>query len=98
MPQFFVAGGSYLSPLGREKFDLFSPGPGEPPYVMVEGVMDYFKLIWQDAHLYRVDPDYTLTLVAASFKALERGIKAPARVVPDEALREKLSKLTVTSS
>jgi hypothetical protein len=57
---------------------------------MINGVMPYFKMIWQDAHLYRVEQDYTLVLVAPSPEALQRGIKAPERVTPDANLLEKL--------
>ena len=57
---------------------------------MIDGVMDYFRLIWQNAHLYRVEDDYTLTLVVPSPDALQCGIKAPGRVCPDVNLLEKL--------
>jgi hypothetical protein len=57
---------------------------------MIDGVMDYFRLIWQNGHLYRVEDDYTLTLVAPSPDALQYGIKAPERVWLDANLLEKL--------
>ena len=88
--EYFVAGGTYTNQKGEEWFDLMCPGPGEPPYVMIDGVMDYFKLIWQNAHLYRVEADYTLSLVAPSPEALQFGVKAPERVRPDANLLEIL--------
>jgi hypothetical protein len=90
MSEYFVAGGTYQTPMGQDRFNLVCPGPGEPPFVMINGVMPYFKMIWQDAHLYRVEQDYTLVLVAPSPEALQRGIKAPERVTPDANLLEKL--------
>lgn len=90
MSEYFVAGGSYQNPMGKERFDLVSPSPGEPPLVMAGSVMDYFRIIWENAHLYRVEKDYTLALIVASPEALKRGIKAPARVTPDTHLLEKL--------
>ena len=90
MNEYFVAGGTYKNLEGEECFDLVCPGPGEPPYVLVDGVMDYFRLVWKDAHLYRVEDDYTLTLVAPSPEALQWGVKAPERVRPDDNLLEKL--------
>jgi hypothetical protein len=75
---------------GESWFDLACPGPDEPPYVMAEGIEPFFKLIWQNAHLYRVEEDYTLVLVAPSLEALQWGIEAPERVRPDENLLEKL--------
>lgn len=93
MTDYFVAGGIYTNPLGQEKFELAAPGPGEPPYLMVGGVMTYFQVLWENAHLYRLNPDYSLSLVAASPTALERGIKAPPRIEPPRSLRQKLQKL-----
>jgi hypothetical protein len=91
MNKYFVAGGTYTNLKGEERFDLVCLGPGEPPYVMVVGVMDYFnRLIWQNAHLYRVEGDYSLSLMAPSPEALEWGVKAPERVWPDANLLEKL--------
>ncbi len=91
MNKYFVAGGIYTNLNGEEWFDLVCPGPGEPPYIMVVGVMDYFnKLIWQNAHLYRVEDDYSLSLVAPSPEALQWGVKAPELVWPDANLLEKL--------
>jgi hypothetical protein len=93
MNEYFVAGGTYTSLEGEERFDLVCPGPGEPPYVLIEGVMDYFRVIWQSAHLYRVEDDYSLTLVAPSPGALSWGVKAPERVTPDVYLLQQLQKV-----
>jgi hypothetical protein len=89
---YFVAGGTYTNLKGEELFDLVCPRPGEPPYVMTDGVMRYFRLIWQNAHLYRVEADYTLSLVAPSAEALQRGVQAPERIIPDAVLLQKLHK------
>ncbi len=89
---YFVAGGTYTNLKGEELFDLVCPGSGEPPYVMNDGVMSYFRLIWQNAHLYRVEADYTLSLVTPSPEAIQLGVKAPQRVTPDKALLQKLQK------
>jgi hypothetical protein len=93
MNEYFVAGGIYKNLKGEECFDLVCPGPGEAPYLMVGGVMDYFRLVWQNAHLYRVEDDYSLTLVAPSPEALQMGVKAPERVTPGAALLEQLQKV-----
>jgi hypothetical protein len=93
MNEYFVAGGSYKNLKGEERFDLVCPSPGEPPYVLIGGVMAYFRLIWQNAHLYRLEDDYSLTLVAPSPEALQWGVKAPERVTPDATLREQLQKV-----
>ena len=93
MTECFVAGGTYKNLQDEEYFALICPSTGELPYVMVGGVMDCFKLLWQDAHLYRLEVDYTLTLVAPSPDALQRGVKAPERVWPDEDLLMKLQAL-----
>jgi hypothetical protein len=93
MSEYFVAGGTYKNHEGEERFDLGCPGPGEPPYVMIAGVMDYFRLVWQNAHLYRVEDDYSLTLVAPSPEALQLGVQAPERVTPGAALLEQLQKV-----
>ncbi len=90
MSEYFVAGGTYQTPMGQDRFNLVRPGPGELPFIMIDGVMSYFKLIWQDAHLYRVEQDYTLVLVASSPEALQKGIKAPPRVRPDATLLKNL--------
>jgi hypothetical protein len=91
MNDYFVAGGTFKNPEGTEWFDLVCPAPGEPPYVLIEEeVMGYFMLVWQDVHLYRVENDYTLSLVVLSQEALQWGIQAPERVKPDEELVEKL--------
>jgi hypothetical protein len=75
MNEYFVAGGTYTNLKGEERFDLVCPGPGEPPYVMVDGVMDYFRMVWQKAHLYRVENDYSLTLVAPLLKPCKWGYR-----------------------
>ena len=90
MSEYFVAGGTYSSLTGEDHFNLVCPAPGEPPYVMIDGVTDYFRLIWQDAHLYRVEDDYTLTLVAPSPEALQLGVGAPEKVWPDANVLKKL--------
>ena len=90
MSEYIVAGGTYKNHEGEEWFDLVCPGPGKPPYVMGEGVIGYFRLVWQNAHLYRVEDDYTLSLVAPSPEALQWGVKAPERVTPNANLRETL--------
>jgi len=90
MSEYFVAGGTYQNLKGKERFDLVCPGSGEPPYVMVDGIMDYFRMVWQNAHLYRVEDDYSLSLVAPSPEALQRGVKAPEKVKPEANLVEKL--------
>ncbi len=92
MSKYFVAGGIYKDLKGEECFDLVCPGPGELPYVMVVGVMDYFnRLIWQNAHLYRVEDDYSLSLVAPSPEAMQWGVGAPEKV---RACRKLTGKIT----
>jgi hypothetical protein len=90
MSIYIVAGGIFKNEEGEERFDLICPGPGQPPYVLGEDVLGYFKLIWQSSHLYRVEDDYTLSLVVVSPEALEWGVKAPELVTLDEELRERL--------
>jgi hypothetical protein len=90
MNEYFVAGGTYTNLKGEDYFDLVCPGPGEPPYVMVDSIMDYFRLVWQNAHLYRVEADYTLSLVAPSPEALQLGVKAPERIRLDANLVKRL--------
>jgi hypothetical protein len=90
MSEYFVAGGIYKNHKGEEWFDLIHPGPGNSTYVMIDGVLGYFMLEWQNAHLYRVEDDYTLVLVALSPKALQWGVEAPERVMPNANLLEKL--------
>ncbi len=90
MGTYLVAGGIFQDLDGNELFSLVCPGPGELPYVMKAGMKPYFKLIWQNAHLYRVEEDYTLALVDSSPEALEWGVMAPERVTPDPALCKKL--------
>ena len=50
----------------------------------------HFKLIWENAHLYQVEDDYTLTLVDLSPQALDWGVLGPERVTPDPVLFKKL--------
>jgi|UniRef100_A0A7V6DQT4 hypothetical protein len=90
MTECFVAGGIYKNLKGEEYFALVCPSSGELPYILVGGVMDYFKILWQDAHLYRLEDDYSLTLVAPSPEAMQWGVKAPERVWPDQNLLIKL--------
>ncbi len=90
MGTYLVAGGIFQDLDGNELFTLVCPGPGELPYVMEEGDSSYFKLIWQNAHLYEVEEDYTLALVAPSPEALQWGVMAPERVTPDPVLFKKL--------
>jgi hypothetical protein len=90
MTEYFVAGGLYLDFEGHEHFTLLGPNPEEPPFLMIDGVKRYFGRLSHHAHLYRVEPDYTLSLVAPSNQALAWGIKAPERVTLD---REALKKL-----
>jgi hypothetical protein len=86
----FVVGGIYHDLNGNEMFSLVCPSSGEVPYSMGEGIKPYFQLIWQNAHLYRVEADYTLSLEALSPEALQYGIKAPESVTPNVDLMEKL--------
>jgi hypothetical protein len=90
MTEYFVAGGVYLDFEGNEHFTLLSPNREEPPFLMINGVKRYFGRLSQHAHLYRVEPDYTLSLVAPSNQALAWGIKAPERVTLDREVLEKL--------
>ena len=89
MGEYFVAGGVFQK-LQGEEFDLVSPGPGESPYVLPDSIMDYFRKLSANAHLYRVEADYSLTLVASSPEALKRGVQAPEKVRPDARLTAKL--------
>ncbi len=90
MTTYLVAGGIFPGRQGEERFTLVCPSSEELPYVFEDGVMSYFKLIWQHAHLYRVEDDYTLALRAFSPEAIHWGVKAPERVTPDTDLLEKL--------
>jgi len=85
-----VAGGIFQDLEGNELFTLLCPSTGDLPYVMDDGLKPYFKLIWQNAHLYQVEEDYSLTLAALSPEAVEWGIKAPERVTLEKNLCEKL--------
>ena len=90
MSTYLVAGGVFQDLDGNELFSLVCPGPEELPYVMKEGMKPYFKLIWQNAHLYQVEEDFTLALVDSSPEALQWGVMAPERVTPDPGLHKKL--------
>jgi hypothetical protein len=57
---------------------------------MIDGVRQYFGRLSQQAHLYRVEADYSLSLVAPSSQALAWGIKAPERVTLDQEALKKL--------
>jgi hypothetical protein len=74
---------------GHEQFTLTCPSTTKLPYVMIDDIMQYF-IMWQSTHLYRVENDYTLTLLAPSPEALQYGLKAPERVWPDASLLKKL--------
>ena len=90
MSTYLVAGGVFQDLDGNELFSLVCPGPGELPYVMEEGMKPYFKLVWQNAHLYQVEKDFTLALVDLSPEALQCGVKAPERVTPGPILFKQL--------
>jgi hypothetical protein len=90
MTEYFVAGGAYLDFQGNEHFALLGPNREEPPFLMIDGVRRYFSRLSQQAHLYRVEKDYTLSLVALSSQALAWGVKAPERVTLDQQALEKL--------
>ena len=83
MREYFVAGGVYLDSQGNERFALLGPNLAEPPYLMIDGVRRYFSRLSQHAHLYRVEKDFSLSLVAPSAQALQWGIKAPEKVTLD---------------
>jgi hypothetical protein len=87
---YLVAGGVIQDFEGNELFTLVCPSSGELPYVMEDGIKSYFKLIWQNAHLYQVEEDYSLTLVDLRPEALKWGVKAPERVTLNQNLFEKL--------
>jgi len=93
MGQFFVAGGIFLDPKGNERFALVCPESEEKPLVMGDSLSRYFILIWRHAHLYRIEKDFSLTLVAASPIALQGGVGAPERVTPSTNWLEKLRDL-----
>ena len=90
MSTYLVAGGIFQDLEGNELFTLVCPSTGDLPYVMDDVQKHYFKLIWQNAHLYQVEKDYSLTLAALSPEAVEWGVKAPERVTLDKNLFEKL--------
>ncbi|MFZ2088436.1 MAG: hypothetical protein WAU47_07655 [Desulfobaccales bacterium] len=90
MSDYFVAGGLYPDPQGKERFALAAPSREEPPYLMSNGLTRYFGLLCDKAHLYRVEKDYTLSLVAPSHQALAWGIKAPEKVTLDQDILAKL--------
>ena len=93
MSQYFVAGGIFLDPKGNQRFALVCPSSGKKPLVMGDSLSHYFIMIWRHAHLYRVEKDYSLTLVAASPVALQGGIGAPERVEPTTSWLERLQDL-----
>jgi hypothetical protein len=93
MSEYFVAGGIYQDLGGNERFALIGPNRTAAPYLMVDGLRRYFGPLSQQGHLYRVEEDLSLSLVAPSHKALEWGVKAPERVVLDPELREALHAL-----
>ena len=97
MGQFFVAGGIFIDPRGKERFALVCPGSEENPLVMGDSLSRYFIQIWHHAHLYRIEKDFSLTLVAASPVALQGGIGAPERVTPTTTWLEKLRDLVSLS-
>ncbi len=90
MSEYFVAGGIYQNQKGEEKFVLIGPNQGDPPFLMVNSLSRYFGHLCHQGHLYRVEEDLTLSLVAPSHKALEWGVKAPEKVSLDPEVREKL--------
>jgi hypothetical protein len=90
MGTYLVAGGIFQDLDGNELFTLVCPSAGELPYVMGEDESPYFKLIWQNAHLYQIKEDCTLALVSSSPEALQRGVRAPEKVTPAPDLFKKL--------
>jgi hypothetical protein len=91
MSHYFVAGGIFSDPKGNERFILFCRGPGEKPLVMGNGLSPYFiKQIWHHGHLYRVEDDLSLTLIAASPIAIEWGVGAPEKVTLPKKWIERL--------
>ena len=96
MGTYLVAGGVFQDLDGNESFSLVCTSPGELPYLLEEGKSSYFKLIWNNAHLYQVEDDYTLTLVDLSPEALQCGVLAPERVTPDPTLFKKLQTALTT--
>lgn len=93
MSEYFVAGGIYQDHEGAEKFALVGPSPEEPPYLMIDGLGRFFEHLSHQGHLYRVEEDLSLCLVAPSPQALEWGVKAPERVILDPEVREALHAL-----
>jgi hypothetical protein len=90
MSHYFVAGGIFIDPRGNERFALVCPHSEEKPLVMGDSLSRYFIMIWRHAHLYRVEKDFSLTLVAASPVALQGGVGAPERVQPNDNWLAKL--------
>jgi hypothetical protein len=93
MSEYFVAGGIYQDHKGNERFALIGPNHQEPPYLMIDGLGRYFGHLSQQGHLYRVEEDLSLSLVAPSHEALEWGVKAPERVILDPQVRKTLHAL-----
>jgi len=91
MDHYFVAGGIFSDPKGKERFILLCPEAEDKPLVMGNGLRHYFiKQIWHLGHLYRVENDLSLTLIATSPVALEWGIGAPEKVTLQEKWIEEL--------
>jgi hypothetical protein len=80
MSKYIVPDTIFKNQKSEEWFDLLSSGPKESPYFLVKDVMSNIKLVWQNAHLYRVKNDYPLSLGVLSHEALPWGIKAPEMV------------------
>uniref|UniRef100_A0A7C3V5K3 Uncharacterized protein n=1 Tax=Desulfobacca acetoxidans TaxID=60893 RepID=A0A7C3V5K3_9BACT len=90
---YFVAGGIFSDLDGNELFSLVCPSSGGLPYVLKEAESPFFRLIWEDAHLYQIEEDGTLSLVSPSPEALQKGIRAPEKVTPEPGLVEKLQSI-----
>jgi hypothetical protein len=97
MGHFFVAGGIFTDPKGKERFALVCPKAGDKPLVMADSLSHYFIMIWRHAHLYRIEEDFSLTLVAASPLALQGGVGAPEQVMPNTNWVEKLEAIVSLS-
>jgi hypothetical protein len=94
MSELFVAGGLYQGFGGEQRFILLGAGREGPPYLMVDSVRGYFGDLSRLGHLYRVEKDRSLSLVAPSPQALEWGIVAPEKVTLEgEALSNLLEVL-----
>jgi len=89
MTQYYVIGGILKNINGHEQFVLACTRNAEEPYIIVDDIIRYF-IIWQNSHLYLVEDDYSLSLVAPSPEAQQMGVKAPEKVWPDANLLERL--------